>query len=56
MASENTTPTPSPYTEMEDAMTYFRMDLTITDLNLLAKLGQDTPVSGDAIRVYSQLA
>lgn len=47
--------TPTPYTEMEDANTFMRMTLSIADLYALAANGRETPVSGDALRVYGQI-
>lgn len=38
---------------LEDANTFFRMDLPVEEVVSLALAGQPTPVSGDALLVYS---
>ena len=43
---------PSALTEIEDAMTFLRMELSVADLEYLHGLGNETPVSGDALMVY----
>lgn len=45
---------PTPEAEIEDAITNDRMHLSIKDLETLASIGRDTPVSGDALMVYNQ--
>lgn len=44
-----------PYnSEMEDATTFFRMHLSVADLENLARQDRFTPVSGDALAVYRE--
>lgn len=50
------TPRISPAAELEDAYTFFRMQLSVADLEHLARKGTETPVSGDALMVYSSEA
>lgn len=39
---------------VEDMNTAFRLELSVADLEHLASIGGETPVSGDALAIYGR--